>query len=89
MAKESQKHLSHKSQIDLGSFYTPNHLVDITFDIIKHNINKCDDFTLVDTSCAYGSFLQAKNFAKVIGADIDEQAIDEARQKSKQKMHNL
>lgn len=82
MVKESQGHLSHKLQIDLGSFYTPKHLVDITFDIIKRNIDDRGNFILIDTSCGYGSFLQNKDFAKVIGADIDEQAINEAKKQT-------
>ncbi|MDR2524554.1 MAG: SAM-dependent methyltransferase [Candidatus Nomurabacteria bacterium] len=83
MVKEGQRHLSHKSQIDLGSFYTPKHLVDITLDILKRNINNYNDFTLIDTSCGYGSFLRANDFVKVIGADIDKKAINKAREQTK------
>jgi hypothetical protein len=80
---ESQKHLSHKSQIDLGSFYTPEHLVKITFNIIKQNIEKTQEFILADTSCGYGSFLSDNSFNKIMGADIDEQAINQAKKKTK------
>lgn len=83
MIAQSQKHLSHKSQIDLGSFYTPKHLVDISFNIIKQNVENVSDYSLVDTSCGYGSFLQTKDYKRVIGADIDEQAISEARKENK------
>lgn len=79
MVTESQKHLSHKSQIDLGSFYTPSHLVKITFDIIERNIENVSDYLLADTSCGYGSFLHTKGFKQIIGSDIDEQAIIKAK----------
>jgi hypothetical protein len=83
MAKVNQKHLSHKSQIDLGSFYTPKHLIEITFDIIKNNIENISEYLLADTSCGYGSFLQASGFRRIIGADIDKQAISEAKKETK------
>ncbi|MDR2904477.1 MAG: N-6 DNA methylase [Helicobacteraceae bacterium] len=79
---ESQKHLSHKFQIDLGSFYTPEHLVEIAFKIIGRNIENTKDFVLADTSCGYGSFLLSKSFKKILGADIDEQAISQAKKKT-------
>jgi hypothetical protein len=83
MLINSQKHLSHKSQIDLGSFYTPNHLVDIVFDIIKRNIENTKYFSLLDSSCGYGSFLVGEDFYKIIGSDIDEKAIKEAKKNVK------
>ncbi|MDR0747790.1 MAG: N-6 DNA methylase [Helicobacteraceae bacterium] len=76
---ESQKHLSHKSQIDLGSFYTPSHLVKIAFEIIDRNIDDLSALSLIDTSCGYGSFLHDKHFGRVVGVDIDNKAIDEAK----------
>jgi len=83
MLKESQKHLSYKSQIDLGSFYTPNHIVDIVFEIIKKNIEDIADFSLLDSSCGYGSFLTKTGFKKIIGSDIDEQAVKKAGENTK------
>lgn len=73
-----QKHLSRKSQIDLGSFYTPEVLVNLAFDIVRKNVPNTRDFILVDTSCGYGSFLIADFFKKKIGVDIDEEAINRA-----------
>jgi hypothetical protein len=83
MLINSQKHLSHKSQIDLGSFYTPNHLVEMVFDIIKRNIENTKYFSLLDSSCGYGSFLVGEDFYKIIGSDIDEKAIKEAKKNVK------
>src|SRR5574344_1655282 len=83
MLINSQKHLSHKSQIDLGSFYTPNHLVDIVFDIIKRNIENTKCFSLLDSSCGYGSFLVGEDFYKIIGSDIDEKEKKEAKKNVK------
>ncbi|MDR2457129.1 MAG: hypothetical protein LBD41_01405 [Clostridiales Family XIII bacterium] len=84
MKKKSQRHLSPKSQIDLGSFYTAKHLVDISFDIIKRHIENISDFSLIDTSCGYGSFLEKRDFKRIIGADVDERAINEAKKEAKE-----
>lgn len=76
----NQKHLSHKAQIDLGSFYTPKHIVDAVFELIKTNIPETETLSLLDSSCGYGSFLSTKyKFKQIIGSDIDKQAIAEAK----------
>lgn len=77
---ESQKHLSHKAQVDLGSFYTPACLVDLAYDMIKENVGDCGDWTLLDSSCGYGSFLRGRVFRRVIGADVDQDAVMKARE---------
>ena len=82
MDKSKQTHLSRKSQIDLGSFYTPNHLVQITSDVIKKNIKNTTELSLIDTSCGYGSFLNIGHFKKTIGVDIDIEAINQAKKSS-------
>lgn len=83
MAKESQKHLNRRTQINLGSFYTPAHLVDVANDLIVRNIEgTTSDFALIDTSCGYGSFLQAPQFSRIVGADIDVAALQTAKQQA-------
>lgn len=77
---ENQKHLNHRSQIDLGSFYTPKNIVHETFGIIGKNIKNTEDFVLADTSCGYGSFLSNRAFKRVIGADVDSYAVERAKE---------
>ena len=74
-----QKHLTHKSQVDLGSFYTPQNLVQKTFELITKNIDHAEDYVLVDTSCGYGSFLFNSSFLEKIGVDVDPLAVEQAK----------
>lgn len=80
---KSQKHLNHKTQIDLGSFYTPEHLVEIAREILRENVGELNDYTVLDSSCGYGSFLNINPKSRTIGADIDNVAIDEAKKTTK------
>jgi len=76
----NQKHLNHIDAVNLGSYYTPNIIVDLAYSILQNNIKDIKDFSIVDSSCGYGSFLAKKNIAKrLIGADIDQKAIFEAK----------
>ena len=76
----SQKHLNHIDAINLGSYYTPETIVDLAYSILQKNIKNIKDFSIIDSSCGYGSFLSRKNIAKrLIGADIDQKAISEAK----------
>jgi hypothetical protein len=76
----SQKHLNHIEAINLGSYYTPGTIVDLAYSILKKNIKDIKDFSILDSSCGYGSFLARNNIAKrLIGADIDQKAISEAK----------
>lgn len=76
----SQKHLNHIDAINLGSYYTPEILVDLAYSILQKNIKDIKDFSIIDSSCGYGSFLTKKDVAKrLIGADIDQKAISEAK----------
>lgn len=77
---EAQKHLSHKAQVDLGSFYTPEHLVKICFGLIREKVPEYRGYTLVDSSCGYGSFLKEDGFRRVVGVDIDPKALEQARE---------
>lgn len=83
MIEGKQTHLTHRKQVDLGSFYTPGKLVDIVYDMLNQFSDDLADSTILDSSCGYGNFLQSRNDlqfgAQLIGADIDETAIHEAK----------
>jgi len=77
---KNQKHLNHIDTINLGSYYTPEVIVDLAYSVLQKNIKDIKDFLIKDSSCGYGSFLAKKNIAKrLIGADIDQKAISEAK----------
>ncbi len=76
--KENQTHLNHRQQINLGSFYTPKKIVNLTYSLLQKNIGNISNWTLLDSSCGYGSFLQTKT-KRIIGADIDKIALDKAK----------
>ncbi|HOI97498.1 MAG TPA: methyltransferase [Candidatus Pacearchaeota archaeon] len=77
---KNQKHLNHIDTINLGSYYTPEVIVDLAYSVLQKNIKDIKDFLIIDSSCGYGSFLAKKNIAKrLIGADIDQKAISEAK----------
>jgi hypothetical protein len=77
---KNQKHLNYIDTINLGSYYTPEDIVDLAYSIMKKNIKNIVDFTILDSSCGYGSFLTKNDIAKkLIGADIDKKAILEAK----------
>ncbi len=76
----NQKHLNHIDAVNLGSYYTPEVIVDLAYSILQKNIKYIKDFSIIDSSCGYGSFLARKNIAKrLIGADIDQKAVSEAK----------
>jgi hypothetical protein len=72
-----QNHLDLKGTVNLGSFYTPCHLVDIVYALIQKNVPDYKTWTILDTSCGYGGFLRG---GKSIGADIDKKAVETAMQ---------
>ena len=75
-----QKHLNHVDTVNLGSYYTPDVIVDLAYSILQKNIIDIKDWTILDSSCGYGSFLTKKSIAKrFVGADIDQKAIFEAK----------
>ena len=76
----NQKHLNHIDAINLGSYYTPEVIIDLAYSILQNNIKDIKNFSIIDSSCGYGSFLTKNNIAKrLIGADIDQKAISEAK----------
>jgi hypothetical protein len=67
-------HLSYEDKTNLGSFYTPKHIVDKTYKML----NKfCPSGTILDPSCGGGAFFDAdiSGYKKILGADIDKKAI--------------
>jgi hypothetical protein len=74
-----QRHLNHDDTVNLGSFYTPEWLVDIVYSLVKKNIPNHSDYYVLDTSCGYGGFLRGPN---TIGADIDADAVQTAKKNS-------
>ena len=76
----NQKHLNYTDTINLGSYYTPEIIVDLAYSILQKNIKDIQDFTILDSSCGYGSFLARNGIAKrLVGADVDQKAIVEAK----------
>ncbi len=72
----NQQHLNYIDTVNLGSYYTPEWIVDVVYELLSINIGDISQFKILDTSCGYGSFLRGNN---AIGADIDELAIARAR----------
>lgn len=75
----NQQHLNYTDTINLGSYYTNSNLVKIVFNLLSVHIADIKSYTILDTSCGYGSFLE-QNTCKYIGADIDNQAINIAKE---------
>ncbi|KKS91830.1 MAG: hypothetical protein UV67_C0017G0025, partial [Parcubacteria group bacterium GW2011_GWC1_43_12] len=66
----NQKHLNHIDKVNLGSYYTPEIIVDLAYSILNKNISDIKNWTILDSSCGYGSFLAKKGVAKrLVGAD--------------------
>lgn len=78
-----QKHLDEKSTINLGSYYTPTHLIVLVDEMLKKAVDDFEKYTILDSSCGYGSFLRFDRKNRLIGVDIDKQAIEEAKKYAK------
>lgn len=85
-----QKHLNKTQTVNLGSFYTPDYIIDIAYKMFFKFLKKneklnLNDFILLDSSCGYGSFLKIptkyknSDFNKKIGVDIDKEALEIAK----------
>lgn len=76
----NQKHLNYIDTINLGSYYTPEIIVDLSYSILQKNLKNINEYIILDSSCGYGSFLTKNSIAKkLIGADVDQKAISEAK----------
>jgi predicted RNA methylase len=71
-----QFHLQHKEQVNLGSYYTKPELVKTVYNLLQKHINDFNNYTILDTSCGYGSFLKYDVPNRKIGADIDKIALN-------------
>ena len=86
----SQTHLDKISTLNLGSFYTPDFVINLVYEMLLKALPHANlnDFVLLDSSCGYGDFLRddflqssqmqsekSVNFKAKIGVDIDEKAI--------------
>lgn len=74
-----QQHLSYEAMTDLGCFYTPQKFVDKLIEIVQRNVADYKQYTYLDSSCGYGSFLKSLYPLKTIGCDIDPKAIETAK----------
>ena len=74
----SQTHLAYENRVNLGSYYTPTEIVDVAWEMIAPYLNS--QTTIIDSACGYGDFLKDCGQAITIGCDIDETAIDVAKE---------
>ncbi|MDE0425069.1 MAG: N-6 DNA methylase [Candidatus Poribacteria bacterium] len=77
----SQAHLGYDSRVNLGSYYTPAEIVNVAWETIAPYVHS--QTTVIDTACGYGDFLRNCGQATTIGSDIDETAIEVARENNK------
>ena len=69
-----QNHLGREATINLGSFYTPDFLVDEVYGLLEKWVGDLGTYVFLDSSCGYGDFF-VKNL-NYVGADIDEVALE-------------
>jgi len=70
-----QQHLNRVEQVNLGSYYTKPELVQKVYDLLRKHVPDFDEYTIIDNSCGYGSFLDFDIPNKKIGADTDKAAL--------------
>ncbi|TLE02923.1 SAM-dependent methyltransferase [Helicobacter japonicus] len=75
----AQAHLDRIQTINQGSFYTPDFIVHLVYQMLLNSISNLQDYVLLDSSCGYGSFLNLEGFKQNIGADIDSIALSKAK----------
>jgi hypothetical protein len=75
-------HLSYRQKTNLGSFYTPPHIVRLVYDTLARNAPADFADALLEPACGYGAFF-SENFpqsgVRRIGADLDPDALAVAR----------
>lgn len=74
----TQTHLNHKTQVNLGSYYTPPQFVDIVYEMLAENVPDINDAVIIDTSCGYGSFMHTHYGKALLGFDVDPVAAKKA-----------
>jgi hypothetical protein len=81
MLANQSVHLSKTKQMQLGSYYTPSHLVDIVFKLISPYIKNQKDVVLFDNAAGCGAFASRfLNFDYRV-ADFDAVAVNFLKQK--------
>ena len=73
----SQTHLAYESRVNLGSYYTPPEIVGTAWEMLAPYVRS--QTAVIDSACGYGDFLKNRGQAITIGCDIDETAIDVAK----------
>lgn len=73
-----QEHLTYADRVNTGAYYTQDKYVNIVWDMVAPYIN--EKTTVLDNSCGYGNFLNHPFKGKKIANDIDNLAIDKAKQ---------
>ena len=74
----SQEHLKYEDRVNLGSYYTPPKCVNLAWELIETYVDA--QTTIIDTACGYGDFLKDFRQSNTIGCDIDDDAIEKAKQ---------
>lgn len=77
----TENHLDYINKTNLGSFYTPKKIVDLTYSMLNKFLEKNKEYTILEPSCGYGAYLNYEfneNF-KLVGADIDDEALKIAK----------
>jgi hypothetical protein len=80
------KHLSYKQKTNLGSFYTPPHLVRLVYEILACTGSRggLSVHVVLEPACGYGAFFAEKfphKNVRFIGSDIDPVALKIASKK--------
>ncbi|MDR3001388.1 MAG: SAM-dependent methyltransferase [Fibromonadaceae bacterium] len=78
------KHLSHSQKTNLGSFYTPPHLVNLVYETLAKNVKGNFADVVLEPACGYGAFFAEKfpqKNVRFIGTDIDPMALTIANKK--------
>ena len=75
----AQAHLDRIQMVNQGSFYTPNSIVCLVYQMLLDSKINIKDYVSLDSSCGYGSFLNLEGFKQNIGADIDSVALLKAK----------
>lgn len=80
----TQRHLAADHRVNLGAYYTRADIVHSVWRMLAPYLKA--DSVVLDSSCGYGSFLAPdapmSQKMRLVGADIDKQALDEARKQS-------
>ncbi|MCL2062912.1 MAG: N-6 DNA methylase [Candidatus Cloacimonetes bacterium] len=77
-------HLSYNQKTNLGSFYTPSHLVKLVYDTFSKNLKNQFVDVVLEPACGYGAFFTESfpiKSVRFVGADIDRAALSTASQK--------